>query len=644
MTELQLDPRTATWLDLGPNRAPADSFDAIMAIVDVAPQRGPRLRLGGRPVVFTPRMLAAAAAIVIVASAVGGYAFRDPILDVLAPPPGDLLAAFPETRSILEAAGGPAAEDESVVVGTLPKDAAFVIAATCTGGSTVQVEAWNRGVEYAPDVPEAEKQPDRRLGALCDGSIATTRFVTVQFAMDRVELVVHVPAGATWKVAVGQVRGGIVEPQFPALEVTEDTVLMMDAPPMLTFSHPGPGIALQPPPAGVMVTVLVQCLGDPVTVTSETGMEPVELACADVGATTRIDVPGSGQAVHAGTDGFAWVRMAVEAPTGPAVAGRPEAPPMPATIADVTFAEGDGENVAFGTLGSNSQQVVRVADSLVGHGAGDVVGISRVDGAYAVLELWSMRDAAPIRTLATVDGGTVFDSWVDATHEQVFYGITRLGGLEYRRVGLDGTGDTPVASGMLAIRYAQAAMAVDDAQFVAEWCPVVGSCERVVYDAATGEIQRAAFEGDPVCAVGGVLDGRIVATTSRCDAGVDEGVIASQDLDGGEWTTLLDDWASVILVDGSDGPRAVLLQQDETRTVVWAVGLDGTGRREVAAFDHEQGMGPALSAVRLPAGDWILLAGPVGDVPNRGSSGGMGPQLLNVVTGERIALANLPGS
>ena len=267
---------------------------------------------------------------------------------------------------------------------------------------------------------------------------------------------------------------------------------------------------------------------------------------------------------------------------------------MPAGIAEVAFAGGDGQNVAFGNLGSNIQQVVRVADSLVGHFAGDVVGISRKEGDGAVLELWSMRDAAPIRTLATVDGGTIFDSWVDMTHQQVFYGITRLGGHEYRRVGLDGTGDTSIASAVLAIRYAQATLAVDDAQFVAEWCPIVGSCERVIHDTATAETRQAPFDGDPVCSINGVLDGRIIATTSRCDAGVDEGVVAARDLGSSEWTTLLDDWASVLLVDGSAGPQAVLLEADETWTVVWLVGLDGTGLREIATIDHEQGMGAVI--------------------------------------------------
>lgn len=646
MTEMQLDPRAATWLDLGPNRAPADSFDAIMAVVDVAPQRKPRLRLGGRPVAFSPRLLAAAAAIVIAVSAVGGYVLRDPILDVLAPPPGDLLAAFPETRLILEASGGPAIADETVVVGRLPKDARFIIAATCDGGddAPVVVEIWDREIEYGPDVPEEDRQPQRRLEVPCDGSIATTAYVVDQFSSDRVELTVASPARTTWRVAAGQVRGTFEEPAFPALGATEGTVMMMDLEPTLVYGHPGLGIGLQPPPSGELVTLTVRCFGDPVTVTNDTGVPPVELACKDAADTRRIGMPvPSGGSAWAGTDGFAWVRMAVEAPIGPADGGRPEAPAMPAAIADIAFAEGDGQNVVFGTLGSNRQQLVRAPDSLVGTAGGDVVAISRADGDDAVLELWSMRDAAPLRTLARITGGRVFGSWVDATHQQVFYGVQGpLGSFEWRRVGFDSSGDAVIASGSIGLRFAQAAMAVDDAHFVTQWCPIVGSCERVVYDTATGDLRTVAA-ADEICTLLGVIGGRLVASTaSSCDTGEDAAVVA-QPVDGGAWTTLFDGHGDITLVAGEDGPLAVRLQPADTRSTLSAVALDGTGARDVATFEHESGMEPVLSRVRLPEPGWVLLAGLLGEIAGGVSIGGGGPTLVRLDTGERIELVNLPG-
>ena len=171
----------------------------------------------------------------------------------------------------------------------------------------------------------------------------------------------------------------------------------------------------------------------------------------------------------------------------------------------------------------------------------------------------------------------------------------------------DGTGDTAIASGLLTIRHAQAALAVDDAPFVAEWCPIVGSCERAIHDAATGETRRETFDGEPPCSLEGVLDGRVVSTTSACDAGVDDGVIAVRDLDG----DAVDDALRGL---GECAPRGrhraghrrCSCTTQGTQTVVWAVGLDGSGMREVATFDHEPDLGPV--GVADPAAEWRLGA------------------------------------
>ncbi len=645
MTELQLDPQMAAWLDLGPTRAPEASFEAILAAVDTAPQRRPHLRLRGRPIALTPRLVGLAAAVVVVAAA-GGLVVRDPVLDALAPAaePGDVLFGFPGTRSILEASGGPSPADETVVLGKLPSGAAFVIAARCTGGRALAVEVWDRSASYGPDVTAEEQLPAKRLDVPCDGAIASTVFITIDPPSDSMEVVLDVPTGVTWEAAVGQERDLPGQPLSPPLEPVEGTVLIQDFPPMVVAGHPGQGIGIQPAPSGELVTVLVQCLGDPVTITNDTGVPPVQLECADITDTTRIEmpVPWAGTA-WAGTDGFAWVRMAVEAPVGPATGGRPEAPVLPEVFAQVAFAEGDRQNVVFGTLGSNEQALLRAPDSLVGHTGGDVVGIALTEGDGAVLELWSMRDAAPIRRLASVASGRIFDSWVDPTHERVLYGVLSLvGEFEYRSVAFDGSGDFLIASGG-PVSYAQAAQAVDDAHFVAEWCPLVGSCERAVYDTATGETQQGPIPG-PACSVQGVIDGRLVATyATACDTGEDLRVVA-QPLDGGDAVTLFEGWGDVTLVPGADGPLAVQLQPEDTRSTLSVAALDGSGAREVATFEHEPGMEPVLNDLRLPEPDWVLVAGLLGDIPNGVSIGGGVPTLVNVATGERIKLVNLPGS
>ena len=64
----------------------------------------------------------------------------------------------------------------------------------------------------------------------------------------------------------------------------------------------------------------------------------------------------------------------------------------------------------------------------------------------------------------------------------------------------------------------------------------------------------------------------------------------------------------------------------------------GPARRELATFEHERRWARDASPLQLPSGDWILLAGPIGDTPGMAASAGRVPLLLNVVTGERIEL------
>ena len=652
MTEMQLDPRATSWLDVGPSRAPGDSLAAIMTAVETTPQRRPRLRLrfGSHRVLLSTRgaVLAAAAVLIVAVAAVGGLVFRDPILDVVAPPPepGDLLYAFPDTRSILELSGGPATADELVVVGSLPMDGAFVIAAACAGGGEVDVEVWNRSIEYGPDATEADRQPEHRLAVPCDGAVAHMNVTTVQMASANNEVVVAADAGTTWRVEVGQVRALGSAPTFPALSVSDGALVLMELDDTLTFSQPGPGIGIQVPEGATTVTALVQCTGDPVTVTTSAGGAPAVIPCDDPAITHRFEIQGAQYAsLNAGTDGFAWVRMAAESAPG-SPAARPQAPALPAGLAEVWFAEGDGENVAFGRLGDRSQTVLRVDGAQVGVAGGDHVAIARSDGDVSVLELWSMPDAEAVRSLATIVDGQVFGSWVDATHEQVFYGVVNGVTGEWRRVAFDGSGDTLVANtGLGGISFAQEVLAADDGLFLAQWCPLIGSCQRAIYDSVTGEVRQVSAGASPVCRLLGVAERQLVAVAPGCDATREEFRIEAAGVDGGAPVTIADGSTTEgHVIDGPDGARVVLSRDSGTRTTISVVGLDGTGAMELATFEHEEAMGPRPSPIRLPSNDWILLATAVGDTPGMASIGRPMAVLLNVVTGERIELPNLPYS
>jgi hypothetical protein len=339
-----------------------------------------------------------------------------------------------------------------------------------------------------------------------------------------------------------------------------------------------------------------------------------------------------------------WVRLAATVPQG-GTPTRPEAPPLPAGMADVLFADGDRENVAFGSLGGNTQTVIRIDEASIGRPGGGHVAIARPSGTgETVLELWSIVDASPVATLATIEGADVYDSWVDATHEQVFYGtVSGLGVGEWRRVAFDGSGDTPVASTPIAgLREAKAVLAIDDAHFVAQWCPLIGSCERAVYDTTTGEVTRTTRSDGGICDLLGAGGGMMVVRAPACDGPPDEQRILAEDLATGATTELLQGVAYGSVFLGPAGPQVLLVRPGEFESVIEVVGIDGSGRREVARIDHDSGMTPNVSPLRLPAGDWVLLAGYLGDSPTQAVQTPI-PILLNVVTGEQIELVNLPG-
>lgn len=659
MTTEMLDPRVGAWLDAGPQAAPPIAFDEIMSAVATTAQEPRRARVGGRVLPFTRPRLLLVAAVIVAATATGAYLLRDTIADIASPQrdPSGLLYPFPETRTTVERSGGPAVDAEPVPITTLTREGAWVIVASCTGGGTMTVDVWDRSIVYEGGTAGPEAMPNDRLPVPCDGIPASMRVATINAFSgdDGVELqheVVLVPqAGQSWRVAVGEVTDLEGAPSFPALETGDGALVLNDLiEPLLVRSRTGGGIGLQVPTGVTTITALVQCLGDPVTISLHDGTALGTLDCMDPGVTHRLDATAEdGMSLLTASDGFTWVRLAAEAVPA-AAAQRPEAPVLPDGLADVRFAEGDQSNVAFGTLGGNIQTVLPVGASPAGAAAGDVVVLGRSDGTGGALELWSLSEAAAQRTIATVDDGAFFGAWVDPTHEQVFYGVIERVGDEQagsiHRVGFDGTGDVVITSAQPIERatFAQQVLAVDESAFVVEWC-LDGTCERAIYDTATGEIRRVNPAGSVPCDLLGAIDGRLVlATAAACD-GPDPRTIVSQALDGSDTVTVGEGLASGRVVDTTDGPAVVLFDHaDETRTTISIAPLDGSGVRELWAAEHEPGFQYSPSSVRLPPGDWILVGGPVGDTPGYAAMGRPIPVLLNVLTGERIELPNLPHS
>ena len=300
MTDIRLDPRAAGWLDLGPTRAPATATRRSWPrwLRRRSPVPG---CASWAPVIFAPRVLRVAAL-----DRSPGSALRLPRPDPRRPraaarrPAG----AVPGARSILDASGGPAAED-ATPYRALPKGYAFVVAATCAGGARCRSRS-RTADRVPPGRPRGGAAPRRALDVPATARSSVDRFATGPDDVGPVEMTADVRRG---DLAGGLRRvRGISTARVSSADVTDGTVLMMDGPAMFTYGDPG----RHRPPAAARrraVTVLVQCIGNTVTVTNDAGVCP-SLAC-----TTRARRRGStcrrrgSQRCrgHGGSPGSAWL-------------------------------------------------------------------------------------------------------------------------------------------------------------------------------------------------------------------------------------------------------------------------------------------------------------------------------------------------
>lgn len=639
MSEQSFERRVELWLELGPTQIPSDTVQAVLTTVDALPQERPPLRIAGRAVPARARSLATAAVIVLAVTAGSALLLRKE-----APGPGDLLFDFPVT-TVLERSGGPAAVDEVIEVGELRQGGAYVVAAACTGGGAIVVNVHDRSRVPGPsgeDLPNPE--PVSSVDVPCDGERKHLNQPTMQ-APDAFDVSVVVTTGATWRVEVGEYRDFSTAPSFPAIEPTQGWNLLMDGGTMITMSRPGPGIGLQVPSGATKIAVLVQCSGAEITLTAGAN-EPTVVACDDPAKTTRVEYPAAGLGfdVLAGADSPAWFRLVGQA-DGAISAPRPPAPPMPSELATVGYADADGEYLAFGTLGSEKQTVIQMSGARAGVAGGDFVGVTTPDeNGGTKLELWSISETALIGPLAATTGtDTIYGSWVDATHELVFYGVSRAGGFagEWHRVAFDGSGDEVIGSSPIGLVMTGELLAADDSAFIVNWCTAIGPCTRLIHDTATGVTRQVQPADSRWCGVQGAAGGFVVLQSGACDG---PGQLTAENLDGGDRRVIVEGWANGTVVLGSEGPVLVYSEGTETRTTYRAVSLDGGEPREIAVFEHADFVAPQLSRVRLPAGDWVLLAGPLADTPSNNSTGRTTPVLLNITTGEQIELVNLPPS
>ena len=255
-----------------------------------------------------------------------------------------------------------------------------------------------------------------------------------------------------------------------------------------------------------------------------------------------------------------------------------------------------------------------------------------------------------MRDLATVDARPdIFDSWVDATHDAVFYALGQESGIEFHRVAIDGSDDRVVATVAPEPTGFTAELALDDSVFVVDSCHAGSGCPRTVVDAATGASERTERAGDPVCAIFGIVDGTIVGSRRPvCTEDAPTDVVAVS-LAGGSSTVLVADCRASTLEGASvvDPTRAGIRPGRPGR--IGRERRDGLGRSRshdpVDLPDRRRRVGrvAAVARRRPPARRLDPVdRGGLGDFPWQRAIDRPVPVLVNLVTDERIELVNLP--
>ncbi len=636
--------RAQAWLAAGPTSLPPGVLEAAIAGIEGMPQDRRRPRLAGRPVATRTLLVAATLALIAFASGaviVGGL-LRD------AQPQSPLLTDFPEATTIIERTGGPTASAEIVQLGDMPLQRKLIAAATCTGTGQLQIQVHDRSIQVNPEEapPGTDHQLTNDLPVPCDGTVGRVAFDTPQGTDVPMQLSLVVPAGVTWQVAVAELRDLPKEPAFPGISPSDGSHLVQPVGMPSTLLVAGTyRIGVQVPEGASEITVLVQCSGDPLKVgPADVATAATEVPCDDASATTRVRVPTEslGIDIAATTDRITWLRLGAEA-AGTGQSELPSAPDLPAGVADVPFVEADGNYVAIGRIGGNRQSLVALPGAEVGRIGDGMFGVTSSDGNGGErLELWSVDAGGPVVEVTSVDASEgLYPGPTDGTHGWHYYSVVKAGfAFDWHRVALDGTRDSVIASIPPGWTVPpNGALALDDSVFVIDHCVSTG-CTRVIADGATGEVRKEPLDGEQTCELVGVVDGSVVARSGDdCNDGSVH-PLTTQPLDGGPRVVLDAGQGASVVTMTDDGARVVTLVSMETASTIRVVDVSGGDPRDVLTFEETASTRSPI-ALRLPAGDWVLIGAGLGDIPTN-TVVRAAPFLLNVATGETIELANLP--
>jgi hypothetical protein len=583
---------------------------------------------------------------------------------VILPEASELLSGYPTATIRLERAEGPAtgpvdppdgaapgASPAPVEVGRVRFGGPFVVGLACLGEGEMVVQV------TSPNL--LGEVPYTTAFGPCDGTPVIHEYMAapVDPTSSGDVVKVAVSPGTSWRLAVGELpASAIAPPEFAPIAMTPGwNLIVVGSPVQLSATAPhGPrtGAYVNVPDEATRIAIIVQCHGSGSLIVTVNDASPADVACDPSGTTRRLEFPAAGgeplSLAAAGDRAGLWVNLIVEA-NAEIASTYPSAPPLPPGLADVPYVAPDNNVLAFGTLGSNRQTILPVSGTMAGHTSGDLLPVGRsneVTGAR--LELVSISGANVIRTLAVHPAPAfIFDSWVDATHGQVYYALGRPTTVEFRRVSIQGTGDSVIATVPREGRTGfTARLAADDTVFVVDACLTGPLCTRTIADGATGEVSATDRASDPLCRILGIADGLIVATSRPiCTEEAPTSLLAVP-LDGGAPRIVADsidrDVSDGVVVVTPDGLTVAYGAFDGAAVTTKLIDVE-TGK--VAALPSGAVGDPTLIPSRsapLPEG-WILLSGGgLGDFPWQKALDRPAPVLVNVVTGERIELVNLP--
>lgn len=672
------DRRARAWLELGPSQVPEDAVDAVFAAIEGVAQDRPAVgTLGWQAPVRRLRQdrrlavgLAVAATIVIAVSA-GVLVQRGATetvgttpspLETLPADPTDLLAGYPVQPLALSKAvnGVPGAIPSDspttrVDLGRVRLDEPTAVAASCRGGwLLLQMAVAGSSQRFVDLIVNCDGRVVRQDLVTVPGTAGVAMPSSAPGLSDGQDVWITVTPGTSWRVAIAEYLPEVTaRPKWDPIAGTTGWTRLLERASFRFGDAVGADVNL--PTGAHRIGVFVECRGTGETSVGLTGVADRTSVSCPTSSPQRLefDVTGGQRlGMDATISGPLFVRLVVEVDSQLGTT-YPSAPALPPVVAETGYAVANGEYLSVGTIGSNRHTAIDLPGAQAGRPRGDLVTVTaghNADFNAVQLDLWSIGEVRPVRTLVTVESpASIFGSSLDATHGQVFYIVSPgdTGDAELRRIGLDGTGETVLASFSQQTGTPALQLAADDSFYLLETCTAESVCTRRLIDTVTLETRTIEVRGGETCQVVAVLgEDLVVASVAPSCTGESPALsIVATAMDGSRRVQLSEASAASPASDGwvmptAEGPRVLVVRHAEDGSQDLR-SIDVASGASTVLWTND-GSQPAmeLSRVNLPE-DWVLL-GSLWNDPLLPSGSRPVPLLINVLTGEQISMANLP--